>query len=620
MIFRWLHLFFNTAVEKTRGTILILVFTFGACTVAVAQDNLDSLVTLLNSNTVTDTSRVKLLVNIANTVVWNDASESLAYADQALELARQLGWQKGIAGSLRQKGVGFYHLSDFLKAIDVFHEALTVSEGLPDKNLIPSIYNNIANIYAELKQYNKALEYYEGFLESSREVGQKAYEVIALTNIGVLYNDLGQPDNGIEYLNGALSLAKEVGHTNFVSAILNNLAMAYDAKEDFGEAVRYYQEAVATAKTTGNKNAQASALNSISKIQLKANNNAEAEMNSLLALELAREVNSLERQSDVWKTLSDVYEEKGDYNKALNAHKNYISLRDSILGEENKAEITRKEMQFQMDKKEAVAAVELKRERLIRNISVLGGVTLLFASFLAYWLYKKRRDALEKQQEADFKVQVAETELKALLSQMNPHFIFNSLNSISDYISKHDTEKANHYLIKFSNLMRMTLESSEKNGISLEDELKLIETYLQIEAMRLGHKFTYEIKVDPAIDPANTLIPPLILQPFIENSIWHGISKKTGNGKISLEIKQDNDSIIYSVEDDGVGRRNTIGENKEDTENKENKENKSPMGTKISQNRINIINRLKGTKGDIRLIDKPHGLRVEVKLPLELVF
>ncbi|MDN5215828.1 tetratricopeptide repeat protein [Fulvivirgaceae bacterium BMA12] len=599
-------------IGKLYGCILAMLLAVGICLSSKAQGQVaDSLLTLLKSNPAHDTMRVKLLVNIANSVVWNDAAEAMVYADQALEISRELGWQRGIASSLRQKGVTFYYMSDYLRALDVFQEALVAGETLPEKNLVPSIYNNMASIYAELEQYDKALEYYEAFLKSARETGQKAFEVIALTNIGVLYNDLDQPGKGIDYLDKSLVLAREANLANFVSAILNNLAIAYEAKNDFAEAIGFYHQAVEAAKEAGNKNAQASALNGISKLQLKQNDSAGAEANSLEALKLAREVNSLERQSDVWKTLSNVYELKGAGNRALDAYKRHISLRDSVLSQEKKTEITRKEMQFQMNKNQAVAEVELKRERLIRNVSVLGGMMLLLGSVLAYWMYKKRRDTLAMQQEADFKAKVAETELKVLLSQMNPHFIFNSLNSISDYISKHDTEKANHYLLKFSSLMRMTLESSERKEISLEEDLKLIETYLQIESMRLNHKFTYEIKIDPAIDVSNTLIPPLILQPFIENSIWHGISKKAGNGKISLEIKRDGDFIVYSVEDDGIGRQNAA---------KENKLHEHSMGTKISQNRISIINKLKGAEGDIRMIDKPEGLRVEVKLPLELVF
>ena len=114
---------------------------------------------------------------------------------------------------------------------------------------------------------------------------------------------------------------------------------------------------------------------------------------------------------------------------------------------------------------------------------------------------------------------------------MNPHFIFNSLNSVNDYIDKNDTGTASGYITKFAKLMRMILENSEQKEVTLEDDLKALELYMQLEALRLKNKFTYEIKVDENIDCENTLVPPLILQPFVENSIWHGIAKRTALGK-----------------------------------------------------------------------------------------
>src|SRR5690606_33582976 len=186
------------------------------------------------------------------------------------------------------------------------------------------------------------------------------------------------------------------------------------------------------------------------------------------------------------------------------------------------------------DKKQALAQAEIQRQKLIKNGSVIGGGILIFAILCGFILYGRKR-------QADFNAKVSDTELKALRAQMNPHFIFNSLNSINDFISKNDAESASNYLVKFSKIMRQILENSNQDEISLEDDLKIMELYLQVESMRLHNKFTYAIHVDDTIDAANTLVPPLILQPFIENSIWHGISKKDSKGHIDITIKKDRD-------------------------------------------------------------------------------
>jgi LytS/YehU family sensor histidine kinase len=177
-------------------------------------------------------------------------------------------------------------------------------------------------------------------------------------------------------------------------------------------------------------------------------------------------------------------------------------------------------------------------------------------------------------------------------------------------MAKHNIDIANDYLIKFSKLTRSILENSEKKWISLKDDLELTELYIQMESLRLKNKFSYDIKVDKAITIENTLIPPLILQPFIENSIWHGIAGKESKGHIHIEIKKENEMMVCIVEDDGVGRKNSIDTKPENVS----------MGIKITKSRLDIINQLKKTKGRVEMFDKTQGLRVELKLPLELRF
>jgi LytS/YehU family sensor histidine kinase len=241
----------------------------------------------------------------------------------------------------------------------------------------------------------------------------------------------------------------------------------------------------------------------------------------------------------------------------------------------------------------------------------MGGISLFAMSVFGLFLYKRKRDAVAQVQEAEFSTKVANTELKALRAQMNPHFIFNSLNSINDYISKNDVDSASRYLTKFAKIMRQTLENSNQSEVSLEDDLKVLDLYMQVESMRLKNKFTYSIKVDDEIDRDNTMVPPLILQPFIENSIWHGISKKESNGHIDINITKKDNMLVCTVDDNGVGRIL-----KTDTYSADNKS----LGISITKGRIDILNKKKNTKGTVKMIDKEQGVRVEVKLPLELAF
>jgi LytS/YehU family sensor histidine kinase len=225
-----------------------------------------------------------------------------------------------------------------------------------------------------------------------------------------------------------------------------------------------------------------------------------------------------------------------------------------------------------------------------------GVAVILRAGLSSFVLYKRRRDAEERRKEADLRAKVSDTEMKVLRLQMNPHFIFNSLNSVSDYISRNETSTANYFLSKFAKMMRQVLEHSEKREITLAEDLRVVETYIQLEMLRLRNDLQYEIVIDKDIDPDATMVPPLIIQSFVENSIWHGLSGKAFSGKISIRITREEGMIYYIVEDNGVGRKEA---------GKYTPAGKRSMGLRVTRDRIDIINQKKGT-------------RVELKLPLEL--
>ncbi|MEL7004289.1 MAG: tetratricopeptide repeat protein, partial [Bacteroidota bacterium] len=480
-----------------------------------------------------------------------------------------------------------------------------------DTKVTVSIYNNMANVYSDLRQYDKALIYYDSLLHISIKSNNQQGQIIALVNKGLVLTDLEKYSEAIKDLSKGLEMARRIDHVYFQSAILNNMGRTYEKMRENRKAIDYYEQAVELAQTTNNKTTIASSMNRLANIFVLEGQHQKAHNYALEALAASVELNSLEGQSDAWKTLSITYDTLANQQQAYDAFKNHIKLKDSILSEENKSEITRKEMQFRMEMQETLDAAEIQRQTTLKNAAIGGLIVLLFASLIAYMLYKRRRDAIEQKKEADFKLNVAETELKALRAQMNPHFIFNSLNSISDYIDKHDINTANEYLIRFSQLMRLTLENSEKESVSLAEDIQWLELYLKLESTRLADKFDYRIVVKEEVDPENTAVPPMILQPFVENSIWHGLANKIGQGQIEIKISMEGQMLLYVIEDDGVGRKaaqNTHGADKKS------------YGIKITQNRIDILNRLKGEKGEVIMTDKSKGLRVEVRLPLELVY
>ena len=191
---------------------------------------------------------------------------------------------------------------------------------------------------------------------------------------------------------------------------------------------------------------------------------------------------------------------------------------------------------------------------------------------------------------------------------MNPHFIFNALNSISAFIREQQPEKAHGFIARFGRLMRLVLENSRKAEVPLGTDLEALRIYMELEQARTNEKFEFSITVDPGIDVKNVMVPPLVLQPFVENAIWHGMDGKEGQGHIELSIKQLGDQLIMAVSDDGVGRKMTVPV--QDTSQK------GSLGTTITRERLDLLQKQKGRPAGFQYLEQLVGTRVELTVPI----
>jgi len=210
--------------------------------------------------------------------------------------------------------------------------------------------------------------------------------------------------------------------------------------------------------------------------------------------------------------------------------------------------------------------------------------------------------------------QASELEMQALRAQMNPHFIFNCLSSINRFILKTDTEAASNYLTKFSRLIRMVLNNSKKAFISLEDELEMLCLYLDMEKLRFKNSFDYRITFINSIDTGNVFVPPLLLQPFAENAIWHGLMHREGQGHLELELSMDNKILTCAITDNGVGR------NKASEIKSKSIEKQKSMGLQITKERLALHNKNHDAQTFFNIEDltdnegKSAGTRVVLKM------
>ena len=240
-------------------------------------------------------------------------------------------------------------------------------------------------------------------------------------------------------------------------------------------------------------------------------------------------------------------------------------------------------------------------------IIVLIPVVISFI-FIIFILYRQKREAYFREVKLQFQLDKADLEMRALRAQVNPHFIFNSLISIQHFMHTNEVILAETYLVKFSRLIRQVLENSTLPMVALEDDLSALELYIQMEQLRLKHSFDYHIALED-IDDSTMLIPPLIIQPFVENAIWHGLSNVQNKGHLNVSLSMKNNQLLCEIEDNGE-----VIEVKRQHEYK-----KKSMGLDLIERRLQILGSLHNSEYDFQINNKEgsNGKKVQLALPFE---
>ena len=315
---------------------------------------------------------------------------------------------------------------------------------------------------------------------------------------------------------------------------------------------------------------------------------------------------------NAYQYLSSAYEGVGNYAKALDYHKSYSDLNDTIFNTEKYKSIKEMEMKFETEKKEQQVALLSEKNKIQelqlskrKRIIVASAVIFVLSILLGYIILRNSR--LRARHKS------LELEQRLFRSQMNPHFIFNSLIAIQSYIYSKEPVIAGDFLAKFADLIRITLENSRTEFVLLEKELKMLEIYLELQKLRFSNVFSYKVVIGNDIEPSLMLVPPMLAQPFIENAIEHGLRHKEGEGFLSVNFCRENNHILFSVEDNGIGREKA-------RKLEINKKHQS-MATSITRERLEVLGRKLNQKFDLNLIDlkddqgKASGTKVKFTMP-----
>jgi tetratricopeptide (TPR) repeat protein len=518
-------------------------------------------------------------------------------------------YKSGLARSYASLGVIFSQESNYYEALENYEKALKLYIEIDQKSSISKAYNNIGIVYKSRRNNKKAIEYFKKALKIQEEIGEQTLPV-TMTNIGVIYFEDNNLRQAYSYYNQAEKLFKSTKNTRGLALLYNYFGDYYAKSKATDKSEAYYKQSLDLYESLQNKFGASLALYNLGTLYYNQQNYTEAMPLATKSLAYANELQILDQVYHSEKLMSDIYGAQNQPALSLKHYKNYIIARDSLNTMESTRKFDRAEMDFEYQKKEALYHEKNKREHMLLIFSIIGTLLLIGLIFVLINRHQvKRRLTLQKE--------VAEYEQKALHLQMNPHFVFNCLGSISSFIVQNGTDSALKYLSKFSKLMRLTLEYSKDALIPIDKEIESLQNYLELEQLRFHDKFEFKIQSSENVE-FNMGLPPLLIQPFVENAILHGLVPKEGSGKIVVDFDVVNDQLVCTIWDDGIGitKSAAIKENSM-------KAHKS-MALEITKKRLEIMEATisKSAQIEIRELEENNivtGTKVTLRLPKQYI-
>ena len=461
--------------------------------------------------------------------------------------------------SLNNIGVAYRRMDLVKPALDNHTKALDIARSIenPSETISYNIavsQNSIGNIYLILEQYELATKQFEKSLVIEKELGNRLGLAINYQNIGYAYDAQGDLENALRNYKLSLEYNEQINSNLGRAICYNSIGQVYIKQKKFVDAKVIIEKALEKALQIGDQFYIASSFINLGWTQKEMGALQESEKNLKRGLEIAKQYNLNLSIVEADKHLSELYNKKGDYQLALKHYKESVEIGKTINNDRNLRYVNDVIIQYENEAKnkeiKALASEnQIVKFKLERNKKIFWYSMLALAIIIGVLvaLYRNRQLHQEKQ--------ILTLEQDMLRSQMNPHFIFNSLNSIKLYIINNEKENAVYYLNKFSKLIRKILVASSEKENSLEDELDTMKLYMNIENIRFSNEIDFEILVDDDINAANIKVPSLVLQPFLENALWHGLSSKKDDKKIVLHVyRAQEDFVTISITDNGIGR------------------------------------------------------------------
>jgi tetratricopeptide (TPR) repeat protein len=576
-------------------------------------------------------SKFIILENLFWRTVYSNPALALTYAGQNLELSKRMDpvFQ---SSSMTTYGYGLSISGNYPQSLNYMLQAAKIAENANNKYIIRYAYGSLNEVYRDIGNFKQALFYSDknrNYLtnnDSSEMIGW-------LIRRGGLFEQFNYLDSALIYAMKSYDLDIALYGVCEINSIPMIFGKIYAKKGDIKQAMSFYRQAIRMDIATCLYKDLMEIYNGMAKLFITMGYTDSAIFYAKQTLFLGRKTVyplSILQGSTL---LSEIYLSNHNADSAVKYLILTSEIKDTLLNQEKTRNI--QNLAFEEEKKQRELAFEIKRKAQQIEIANLksqnrlkiSGLLVILLFIMVMWrnamLKRKNETHLRELSESGFKLKIfqnenkiAELEMQALRAQMNPHFIFNSLNSINRFIMQNNQSQASEYLTKFSRLMRMILQNSQVALITLESELESLELYLEMEALRFNNHFSYKISSPVNLDILSLKIPPLIIQPYVENAIWHGLMHKENKGHLDIEINEEQNQLFIKIEDDGIGRKQAgMLSSKSATKHKS-------FGLKITAERIEMLRGPNGEKPSVIINDLVNtdgsgaGTVVIIKIPI----
>lgn len=610
--------------------LLILLFACSSYIAWCQNKYLDSLQQWLQTHTEQDTTRVMTTHRLSYRLSEIDPSKAWQYAKESEVLATKIGFTKGICLSNINYAILETNEGNFKSSAEYYLKAIHYAEKINYERGISISYNNIGDNYFKLKEYNKVIEYSEKALALNKKIGELRGQAINLEQIGQVYFAKKEYEKAYKYWNESIEMARESEDPNINTQLKIDIAKYYLENNQTDKAFTYLRTADSIAVAANEILLQILAYKAFSTGFHKKKQYDSAIYYLHKALNASQSLDNKTEECEIYNLIATHFENISRFDSAFYYLRKNKVLSDTVLSDKNFAHLafiqTQYETQLKEKENQQLRSIQISQNRKITEKNALliaSAIALLLALLSSVLVYrnfknKKRQLVLEEEKKlSEYNQQLAELEIKSLRSQMNPHFLFNSLNSIRNYIIKNEPQIASNYLANFASLMRKILDASQQSKISIQEEVEMLKLYLDLELMRFSNRFTYSFQIDETIANEDFDIPSMVIQPFVENAIWHGLLNKESDAHLNItfsEIADNDHEIICEVRDNGIGRKQSeLFKNKL-------KKHKS-KGIEITKERLKRLSKIPQAE-PIEIIDledeagNPLGTLIKIHLPI----